>query len=104
MLEFMDASKMFTEGRSINILEDNNIKEIIKAYREESDISKTVPIKDIAKHEYILNPFRYLEGDMDIKNGISLGNISKSINRGSMIRRNELDNNLATTKKQSISI
>ena len=97
-VRMVDASKMFTEGRSINTLEDNNIKEIIKAYREESDISKTVPIKDIAKHEYILNPFRYLEGDMDIKNGISLGNISKSINRGSMIRRNELDN-LATTEE-----
>ena len=97
-VRMVDASQIFTEGRSVNTLEDKNIKEIIKAYTEERDISKIVPIKDIAEHEYILNPFRYLEGDIDIKNGISLGDISKSINRGSMIRRNELDN-LATTEE-----
>lgn len=97
-VRMVDASKIFTVGRSINTLENENIKEIIKSYEEESDISKIVPIKDIAEHEYILNPFRYLEGVMDIKNGISLGSITKSINRGSMTRKSELDN-LATIEE-----
>ena len=97
-LRMVDASKIFTEGRSTNTLENKNIKKIIKAYTEESDISKTVPIKDIKEHEYILSPFRYLEGDLDIENGIDLGSISKSINRGSMTRKSELDN-LSTTEE-----
>ncbi|MGO1580112.1 MAG: N-6 DNA methylase [Peptoniphilaceae bacterium] len=97
-IKMVDASEIFAEGRSINTLEDESIKEIIESYNKDSEVSKKVSIKSISEHEYILNPFRYLEGDMHIKDGISLEKITNSINRGSMTRKSELDN-IASTKE-----
>ncbi len=90
-IKIVDASEIYTEGRRQNSLETKDIERIIDAYHNDSDISKKVTVKDVAKQEYILNPQRYIGTYVEIANGISLGEVSKSINRGAMIRSTELD-------------
>jgi len=90
-VRMVDASKIYTEGRRQNSLEMKDIELIIDAYNNDSDISKKVSAEDISKQEYILNPQRYIDFESEIDNGISLGEISLSINRGAMLGSGELD-------------
>ncbi len=90
-IRMVDASEIFTEGRRQNSLEPEDIERIVEAYNNDSSISKLVAKDVIAEQEYIINPQRYVGADLDIPNGIPLGELCKSINRGAMIRSSELD-------------
>lgn len=90
-IRMLDASEIFTEGRRQNTLEPNDIEKIIEAYYNDSDISKKIKVDNIAKQEYILNPQRYINLDIGITDGIRLGDLCMSINRGAMVRSDELD-------------
>lgn len=91
VVKMVDASKIFTEGRRQNTLESNDIEKIVKAYKSDTEISRKVSIAEISKQEYILNPQRYIGLDLGIKDGIKLGDVVSSINRGAMIKSAELD-------------
>jgi type I restriction enzyme M protein len=90
-VRMVDASEIYTEGRRQNSLESKDVKKIIEAYHSKTKISKKVKLNEIAEQEYILNPQRYIGVDSGIINGISMGEISNTINRGAMIKSNELD-------------
>lgn len=91
MVRMVDASDRYSEGRRLNTLETDDVSNIISAYYQNSDISRTISTKEISEQEYILNPQRYVKTGPDIKGGIPLGDISISINRGAMISSSELD-------------
>lgn len=95
-VKMVDASKIYTEKRRQNELEPTNVEKIIKAYHEDTEISKKVTIAELAEQEYILNPQRYIGPDIGIENGILLGDLCLSINRGAMISSDVLDE-LVTT-------
>lgn len=95
-VRMVDATEIYTEGRRQNSLELKDVKKIIKAYYSDTSISKKVKLNEIAEQEYILNPQRYIGVDGGITNGISLGDISITINRGAMIKSNELDELMST--------
>ena len=90
-VKMVDASEIFTEKRRQNALEPTDVEKILDAYHIDTNISKKVTIDEIAKQEYILNPKRYIDLDTGIKDGIMLGDICLSINRGAMISSTELD-------------
>jgi len=90
-VRMVDASEIYTEGRRQNSLEQKDVEKIIEAYHRNTSISKKVKFNEIAKQEYILNPQRYIGLENVISDGIYLGEISKTINRGAMIKSNELD-------------
>ena len=90
-IRMVDASELFTEGRRVNALENDDIYKIINAYNQDSDISISISVEEIEKQEYILNPHRYVGLSTDIENGIALGEVCKSLNRGAMISSKELD-------------
>lgn len=90
-VRMVDASNIFTEERRRNYLETDDIRKIVHAYRNDSEISRDVGLDEIAQQEYIVNPVRYIETGLEITNGIELGQVCTSINRGAMIRSAELD-------------
>lgn len=95
-IKMVDATEIYTEGRRQNSLEENDIAKILEAYNSSSGIGKRIKIDEVAKQEFILNPQRYIGVDSGIENGISLGDLSLSINRGSMIKSNDLDELIST--------
>lgn len=97
-IKMVDATNLYTEGRRQNTLEKKDIESILQAYNTDSDISRTVKINEIAKQEYIINPQRYIGIEKELENGVSLGDLCLSINRGAMIKSNDLDD-LATTEE-----
>lgn len=101
-VKMVDATKIYTKGRRQNFLESKNVETILKAYQENTSISKNVKITTLAKQDYILNPLRYIGLDINIIDGIPLGKLCKSINRGAMIMSSELDS-LMSKEKTSYS-
>jgi type I restriction enzyme M protein len=90
-VRMVDATKIFTKGRKVNTLEISDIEKIWDAYKNESEISRSVSIDEISSKEYMLNPLRYIESSSEIENYQLLGNLVKSVNRGAMISSAELD-------------
>lgn len=59
---FINAELMFSEGKAINILEDNHINEILETYKNKKEtkrFSKIVSLEDIKKNDYNLNIKKY---------------------------------------------
>lgn len=90
-VKMVNASDIFTAGRRQNTLEQTDLEKIIEAYNEETEISKFVPVSEIVKQEYIINPQRHVTTEPTIKNGIPLGEVCVSINRGANLSSRELD-------------
>lgn len=90
-IRMVDASNIVTVMRRQNTLTDQNVEEILTAYNKNSAISKSVKLNEIKKNEYAINPVRYIEYEDDVKDGIPLGDVILSINRGAMIKSDELD-------------
>ena len=95
-INMVDATEVFTEGRRQNSLEKKDLETIIDAYYGNKSIGKKISINEVAHQEYILNPRRYIGLDIDINDGILLGNLCRSINRGAMIKSAELDELIST--------
>lgn len=89
-IKMVDASEIVTSGRRKNTLEESDIEQILKAYDEETKISRIVSDEEIKHKDYIINPSRYI-GVEDLENGIELGEIASKISRGSMIKSSQLD-------------
>jgi len=90
-IRMVDASNMYTTGRRQNYLEKDDVEKILDAYYNNSENSRLVTIDEIQKHDYILNPKRYIGVENSVYNTITLGEVCKSINRGAMISSAELD-------------
>lgn len=61
---FIDASKKFEKGKNQNILTNDHIDEILKAYFDRKDVDKFVKLasfEDIVSNDYNLNIPRYVD-------------------------------------------
>lgn len=61
---FIDASRSFEPGKNQNILTDENIAAIVKAYRERADVDKfahVAPLDEIRSNGYNCNIPRYVD-------------------------------------------
>lgn len=90
-IRMIDATEMVSVGRRQNVLSDENISKIIELLNTNDDNSKLVSIKEVAENEYILNPSRYLQKEMVIKNGVPFESVIKNITRGAQIKASVLD-------------
>lgn len=95
-IKMVDATQVFTEGRRQNSLEEKDVEKIIEAYYSDKTISKKISIDEVAQQEYILNPQRYIGIETGITDGILLGDLCVSINRGAMIKSDEMDELVST--------
>lgn len=78
---FIDASKEFKKETNNNILDENNIEAIVKAFREKADIeyfSRYVGKEEIEKNDYNLSVSTYVEKE-DTKEVIDIKVLNQEI-------------------------
>lgn len=86
----VDASELGQEvGRKSIALSADDIKRIMEALKQDSDISKSVSMEELAKNEYVLMPKRYLN-TIKIENGVKLIDLMKKQGRGMNIASPDL--------------
>ena len=86
----VDASELGQEvGRKSIALSADDIKRIMEALKQDSDISKSVSMEELAKNEYVLMPKRYLN-TIKIENGVNLIDLMKKQGRGMNIASPDL--------------
>jgi type I restriction enzyme M protein len=90
-IRMIDAHRICVEGRRQNVLSAENIETIVRLLREDSKQSILVPIKDFAKMNYNLDPRRFLEESIELKEGVEFGTLIKRITRGAQLKASELD-------------
>ncbi len=87
---FINASKEFKKETNNNILTDDNIDKIVKAYSEKKDIEhfcKLVSNDDIAKEDYNLSVNTYVE-EKDTREVIDIVKLNKEIEE--IVKREEV--------------
>lgn len=95
-IKMIDAGKNFTKEGRRNILSDTDILDIMDLLKKNSNNSITKNINEIAENDYIINASRYLEKAPEIKDGVELASIVKSITRGAQVKASYLDENGAS--------
>lgn len=100
-VRMVDASEISTRDQKKNILTNKNIQKIVEAYKQENEISKHLAYEDFKKQEFVLTPIRYFGFIPDSSKMTPLDDLTRSINRGAMISRKELDT-MTTTKETGI--
>ena len=90
-IKMIDASEIYTKERRINTLSDENIAEILSLLDVSGEKSIAKKITDFADDEFVLNATRYLEVLPEIKNGVELNTVAKSITRGAQIKADDLE-------------
>ena len=90
-IRMIDAREICQKGRRQNEFSESDISRITSALTEDSEISKSVDIRDIAESEYVINPMRYLEKQPEFQNGKELGDVAVSITRGVNLTATQLD-------------
>lgn len=81
-IKMIDAGENFTKEGRRNILSDTDISDIMDLLKKGGNNSITININEIAENDYIINASRYLEKAPEIKDGVELASIVKSITRG----------------------
>lgn len=94
-IKMIDAGENFTKEGRRNILSDTDISDIMELLQKNSNNSITININEIAENDYIINASRYLEKAPEIKDGVELTSIVKSITRGAQVKASYLDENRA---------
>jgi putative type I restriction-modification system, modification subunit len=92
-IKMIDAGENFTKEGRRNVLSDNDISDILDLLQKDGKNSITISIKEIKENDYIINASRYLEKAPEIKDGVAIANIVKSITRGAQLRASDLDEN-----------
>ena len=96
-IRFIDASEFATVRRRKNEFSDEAIQTIANMLKIDGKFSKQVSITEIANMDYAVNPSRYLQTEIKVKDGVPFGNIIKKITRGAQIRASVLDNMVSDT-------
>ena len=97
-IRMIDATELCEQGRRENILTENNIAEILQLYTKDAKKSKLVDVKTIEKNDYVLNPSRYLDTGIELKNAVKFGTVIKNITRGANFTANQLDDMASNTR------
>jgi type I restriction-modification system methyltransferase subunit len=95
-IKMIDAGENFTKDGRRTILSDNDISDIMELLQKNSNKSITISINEIAENDYIINASRYLEKAPEIRDGVELASIVKSITRGAQVKASYLDENRAS--------
>lgn len=90
-VRMIDASEMALEGRRINTLTDETIANIVDMMKKDTPASKSVTFEEIAAQDYEINPSRFLVEDVEMADGVPLGDLVVNITRGAQIKASELD-------------
>ncbi len=90
-VRMIDASDICEKGRRQTDFSKDDIQQIIDLLSEDSEHSVMIDIDTLKKNDYVLNPLRYLDAPIEIKDGVAFGSVIKRITRGAQITAKELD-------------
>ena len=90
-IRMIDAREVCQKGRRQNEFSESDISAITSALTEDSEVSKSVDIREIEKNEFALNPTRYLEKLPEIENGTIFDDVIIKIMRGAHLTATQLD-------------
>lgn len=96
-IRLIDASKICVQGRRQNEFNDQNIDQIIDAFKTDSEYSKKVSIDELRGNEYNLNLSRYTSKELTFSNGVLFESIVTSIRRGAPCTAKQLDKMVSET-------
>lgn len=97
-IQMVDATQLGNKGRRNVELTDADISRIVRAVSgDEGEICKSVSKGEILANDSVLNPGRYLQKNIKLKNGVPFGSIIRSISRGASLSGSELDRLASTT-------
>lgn len=91
VVRLVNASEQFTAGRRVNELSEANVKVILQACTEDSDISMQVSLDDLRDNDYVLSTSRYTHGAETIEDGAPFETVIKRITRGAPLNASQLD-------------
>lgn len=89
-VRFVDASDLGASDRRSTSIDDEAVEAILGRLAEDSERSAFKSLDEVATRDFDLSATRYLEKEIDIPNGVSLGSVAK-ITRGASVRAAELD-------------
>lgn len=90
-VRMIDASALGTQSMRVTTLSENDVDSICQAMEEDSDNSKLISHKQLEANQFNLIPASYLHDiSATIKNGVPLGKLALSIQRGSTLPSKEL--------------
>lgn len=91
-VRFIDASELCQKGRRETTFSDGDIVRILELINEDSEgLSKRMSYDELAADGFILNPERHLGEAIEVKNGISVEDLSLKITRGSGWAKKQLE-------------
>lgn len=90
-VRMVDASTMATVGRRQNVLSDDALTKIVDMLTNDTDNAKSVTIEDIKNQDYAINPSRFLEVELEVKDGVPFEDLIVNVTRGAQVKASELD-------------
>lgn len=91
-VRLIDASELCQKGRRETTFSDDDIARILKLLKEDSEgLSRRMTYDELADDGFILNPERHLGETIEVKDGISVEDLSLKITRGSGWAKKQLE-------------
>ena len=96
-IRLVDATKLCLCGRRQNEFSPQNIEEILDALQADGEYSRMISMEELRDNEYNLSLEHYTEEMPAFVNGVSFGDVTKSITRGASITASQLDDMVSQT-------
>lgn len=91
-VRLVDGSDLCHKGRRETIFSDSDIERILELLSEDAEgLSKLMTYEELADDSFILNPERHLGEVIEVKDGVSVEDLSLKITRGSGWARKQLE-------------
>lgn len=91
VVRLVNASEQYTAGRRVNELSEADVKAILQACTEDSNLSMQVSLDDLRNNDYVLNTNRYTHDAESIEDGAAFETVIKRITRGAPLNASQLD-------------
>lgn len=98
-IRFIDASELeiIKMNKTQNVFTDETITSILNMLHTDSELSKRVEMEEIARNDYVINPLRYLQSEIKVKDGVPFADIIKNVKRGIQLRAAVMDEMISDT-------
>lgn len=95
-IRMIDASEICERGRRLCTFSHENVDSIIALQNKDADNSTLISLDELRENDYSLDPARYLEEEIKVKNGRKLEDVIVKITRGAGVKAAELEDNISS--------
>lgn len=99
-VKFIDASKLFTSGRRVNLI---NVQQVLKEYDsiKSTDYTRFVNLESIKDNDYNLTPSKYFDSEIELINPTPLEDVILEMIRGYRITAEEIDKSTTISESET---